>query len=57
MRYILHMIDTFTRMTVSVFIKDKKPETIVHNLMKNWVSVGYGRPEKIWTDMGGEFNN
>ena len=24
-RYILHMIDAFTRFTVSVFIRDKKP--------------------------------
>ena len=56
-KYILHMIDAFTRLTVSVLIQNKRPETIVHNVMKNWVSVGYGRPKRIWTDMGGEFNN
>ena len=55
-KYILHMIDAFTRFTVSVFINDKKPETIVHNTMLHWVS-HYGRPGKIWTDVGGEFNN
>ena len=54
--YILHMIDAFTRFTVSVFIRDKKPETIIHHIMLHWVS-HYGRPGKIWTDVGGEFNN
>ena len=38
--YILHMIDRFTRLGVSVFIHNKKPETIVSSLMKHWVSVG-----------------
>ena len=56
-QYILHMIDRFTRLGVSVFIHNKKPETIVHNLMKHWVSVGYGTPCRIWTDVGGEFCN
>ena len=32
-RYILNMIDTFTRFTVAVFIQDKKASTIVHNVM------------------------
>ena len=50
-------MDAFTRLTVSVFLKDKRPETIVHHVMKNWVSVGYGRPAKVWSDVGGEFNN
>ena len=51
------MIDGFTRLGVSVFINNKKPETIVSNLMKHWVSVGYGKPCRIWTDVGGEFCN
>ena len=55
-RYILYMIDGFTRQTVGVFIKDKKPATVVHNLMLHWVSV-YGRPARLWSDVGGEFNN
>ena len=56
-RYILHMIDGFTRLGVSVFINNKKPETIVSNLMKHWVSVGYGKPCRIWMDVGGKFCN
>ena len=56
-KYILHIIDAYTRMSVGVFIKDKKPETIMHNVMENWVAVGYGRPRKIWTDVSGKFKN
>ena len=55
-RYILHMIDAYTRYTCSVFIRNKKPDTIVHQVMSCWVS-NFGRPGKIWTDVGGEFNN
>ena len=55
-KFILYMIDGFTRQTVGVFIKDKKPATVVHNLMLHWVSV-YGRPARLWSDVGGEFNN
>ena len=40
-KYILHMIDGFLRFTVSVFIRDKRPETIVYNVMLHWV-VNYG---------------
>ena len=55
-RYILHMIDAYTRYTCSVFIRNKKPDTIVHQVMFCWVA-NFGRPGKIWTDVGGEFNN
>ena len=36
--YILHMIDAFTRFTCSLLIEDKKADTIIHHVMKNWVS-------------------
>ena len=55
--YILYMIDAFTRFTVAVLIRDKKASTKVHNVMLHWVSAGYRRPGKIWTDVGGEFNS
>ena len=45
-KYIMHMIDAFTCLTCSVFIRNKEPETILHMLMKNWVPVGYGVPKK-----------
>ena len=56
-KYILHIIDVFTRLTVSVFLKNKQAETVVHHVMKSWVAVGYGAPKKCWSDVGGEFNN
>ena len=56
-QYIIPIIDVFTSLGVSVFIHNKKPETIVHNLMKQWVLVRYGTLCRIWTDVGGEFCN
>ena len=55
-KYILHMIDGFTRMTMSVFMKDKKADTVIHHFMQNWVTA-HRRPKKIWSDVGSEFNN
>ena len=55
-KYILHMIDAFTRYSVSVFIERKLPEVIVENVFSCWISK-YGSPKRIWTDLGGEFNN
>ena len=45
-RYILYMINGFTRQTVGVFIRDKKTTTIVNSIMHHWVSV-YGRPARL----------
>ena len=42
-KYILHMIDGFTRMTMSVFMKDKKADTVIHHFMQNWVTA-HGHP-------------
>ena len=55
-KYILHMIDGFTRMTMSVFMKDKKADTVIHHFMQNWVTA-HGRLKKICSDVKGEFNN
>ena len=56
-KYILHMIDGYTRLSVSVFLKNKQTATIAREFMKNWVAVGYGCPARCWTDGGGEFNS
>ena len=37
-------------------MKDKKADTVIHHFMQNWVTA-HGRPKKIWSDVGGEFNN
>ena len=55
-RYILHMIDAFTRFSVSVFVNRKLPTIIADMIMSKWVAL-FGRPKRIWTDVGGEFNN
>ena len=53
---ILHLIDHFSRLSASCIIPDKKPETIIQNIFKIWVSV-YGTPDKFLSDNGGEFAN
>ena len=54
--YILHLIDTFTRFSVSVKINRKLPDTIVNAMMLKWVSV-FGKMAAILTDNGGEFSS
>ena len=51
-RYIFHMIDGFTRFTVSIFLRDKKAKTIIHHMMGSWVA-NYRRPGKCWSDEAG----
>lgn len=55
-RWILHMIDMWSRYTVSMFISHKKPSNVIDALMKNWVGV-FGVMGSLMTDNGGEFNS
>lgn len=55
--HILHMIDMWSRLTVSVFIPRKDPKIVTEKIMTNWVSTGYGIMESLYTDNGGEFNS
>ena len=50
-QYIFHMINSFTRLSISIFLKNKKPEMIMHNLMRNYVAEGYGWPGKLQSDV------
>jgi hypothetical protein len=52
--WILHMIDMWSRYTVSVFIQRKRPSDIIDAIMKNWVGV-FGVMGALMTDNGGEF--
>ena len=54
---ILYLIDMFTRFTTARIIKDKKPETIIDNVMQMWIGNGFGAPAKFLADNGGEFAN
>ncbi len=55
-RYILHMIDAYTRFSVSTFIPRKFTGLIVEKVLSRWVAI-FGTPGRIWTDLGGEFNS
>ena len=54
-RWILHIIDMWSRYTISVFINRKRPSEVINALMQNWVGV-FGVMRSILTDNGGEFN-
>ena len=56
-KYILYIIDSFTRFTVGVLIKSKKPEVIADAILRHWVGAGYGIMKSIHSDVGGEFAN
>ncbi|EFO82947.1 hypothetical protein CRE_00852 [Caenorhabditis remanei] len=56
-KYILTIIDLFTKYATAVPIADKKGETVVKAFTERW-AIGEGRiPNKLLTDMGKEFNN
>lgn len=53
-KYILYMVDLFSRLTVGALIKNKKPATIGEMILEKWISV-MGRMDMIHSDRGGEF--
>ena len=55
-RWILHIIDMWSRYTVSVLINRKKPSNVIDALMQRWVAV-FGVMGSIMTDNGGEFSS
>ena len=55
-KWILHLIDHLSRFSAACFIKSKKPEEIIENIFKIWISV-FGPPAKFLSDNGGEFMN
>ena len=55
-RWILHMIDMWSRYTISVFINRKRPSDVINALMQRWVGV-FGVMGAIMTDNGGEFSS
>ena len=40
-KYILHMIDMFSQLSVSLFIKRKHPRKVVDKIMQYWVAAGW----------------
>ena len=55
-RYILHLIDLFTRYSVACVRISKRQDRIVDAVMKTWVSY-FGSPKQFLADNGGEFSN
>ena len=55
-RWILHVIDMWSRYTLSIFIDRKKPGTIIDALMTHWIGK-FGVMRALMTDNGGEFNS
>ena len=55
--HLLHIIDAFSRFSISAAIKFKTPQTVAHQFLLKWVGAGYGLCKKIKFDNGGEFSN
>ena len=55
-KYILHLIDMWSRLTVSSFIERKKPAEVLEKIMLNWVGTGFGIMKAVLSDNGGEFS-
>ena len=56
-KLILYMIDQWSRLTRGIFIKSKKPAEVVEGVWTNWISIGFGVPKCLHSDVGGEFTN
>lgn len=54
--YILHMIDMWSRYSVSVYISHKRPQVIIDKLMQHWIGI-FGVMRGLLFDNGGEFNS
>ena len=55
-KWILHLIDMWSRLTISVFIDRKTPQSVINTIMLHWVGAAYGVMKYILTDNGGEFS-
>ena len=54
-KWILHMVDMWSRFSVSTFITRKRPSEVIDKVLKCWIGI-FGVMESILTDNGGEFN-
>ena len=55
-KYILHLIDMFSRYSAACVRGTKQQEQIAEGIMKIWISY-FGKPSKFLADNGGEFAN
>ena len=52
--YILHIIDMWSRLTISILLDRKKPKGVINGLLLYWIKY-FGVPRAILNDNGGEF--
>ena len=55
-RHILHIIDLYSRYSVSTFITRKTPTCVINKLMLEWIRI-FGIMESLFFDNGGEFTS
>jgi transposase InsO family protein len=55
-KYILYLIDSFTRYTMATVVKKKEPSCIVDAIMDKWIQY-FGKMDGVLTDNGGEFSS
>ena len=53
-KWILHMVDMWSRYTMSVFVNRKVSSGIIDRIMEFWIGV-FGVPRALMSDNGGEF--
>ena len=53
-KYILYMIDVFSRFLAALFISDKNPATVGAGILEKWLNT-FGRMNTLHSDRGGEF--
>ena len=53
-KYILHVVDMYSRLTISCFIEMKKPEEVIDKIIEHWIGY-FGVMKAILNDNGGEF--
>ena len=51
-KYILHMIDMFSWLSVFVFFERKHPREVVNKIMWHWVAAGWGVMKSVLFDNG-----
>ena len=56
-KYILYLVDMFSRLTAAKFISSKDPCKIIEVILEKWIGAGYGVMEFLHSDIGGEFSN
>ena len=55
-KFMLHLIDHFTRYSRGIVLNNKKAPTIVDGIVRAWVAI-FGPAKKILSDNGREFDN